>query len=48
MTIKKFKGRYRVLSKKTKRNMGTYKTKVQAQKRIGQIEYFKERKNKRG
>lgn len=44
MTIKKIGNQYRVLSKKKKRNMGTYKTKSEAQGRLKQIEAFKHMK----
>jgi len=40
MTIVKVKEGYRVLSKKKKRNMGTYPTKAGAEKRLKQIERF--------
>lgn len=40
MIIRK-KGKYEVVSKRTHRNLGTYKTKKQAQKRLKQVEYFK-------
>lgn len=42
--IRKVKGGWRVLSKKSKRNMGTYKTKKAAMNRLRQIEAFKNRK----
>jgi hypothetical protein len=35
------KGKYKVVSKKTHRNLGTYKTKAEAERRIKQVEYFK-------
>ncbi len=38
--IRKIKGGYRVLSEKG-RNMGTYKAKEEAKKRLRQIEFFK-------
>ncbi len=41
--IRKVKGGYRVLSEKG-RNMGTYATKEEAEKRLRQIEYFKRKK----
>ena len=41
MTIVKIGNKYRVLSKKKKRNLGTYKTKSAAEKRLKQIEAFK-------
>ncbi len=44
--IVKVKEGYRVVSEKTRRNMGTYKTKEEAKKRLRQIEYFKHLKGK--
>ncbi len=41
--IKKVKEGYQVQSEKG-RNMGTYKTEVEAKKRLQQIEYFKHKK----
>lgn len=41
--IKKVKGGYKVVAE-SGRNMGTYKTKEEAQKRLRQIEYFKHKK----
>ena len=41
--IKKVKDGYRVVSE-SGRNMGTYKTNEEAQKRLRQIEYFKHKK----
>jgi len=38
--IRKVKGGYRVVAE-SGRNMGTYKTKDEAKKRLKQIEYFK-------
>lgn len=38
--IRKIKGGYQVVAE-SGRNMGTYKTKEEAQKRLRQIEYFK-------
>ena len=43
--IKKIPGGYQVQSEKTARNLGTYKTKAEAQKRLRQIEYFKRAKS---
>ncbi len=40
--IKKVKEGYRVVSE-SGRNMGTYQTKEEAQKRLRQIEYFKQK-----
>lgn len=39
--IIKVKAGYRVVSKKNRRNLGTYKTKAEAKKRLRQIEFFK-------
>lgn len=39
--IIKSKGKYKVISKRNHRNMGTYRTKAEAEKRLRQIEYFK-------
>ena len=39
--IKKIKGKYVVMSEKTGRKFGTYKTKKEAEKRLRQIEFFK-------
>lgn len=39
--IKKVKEGYRVVSEKSGRNMGTYKTLEGAKKRLRQVEYFK-------
>lgn len=47
MTIRKEKGKYVVRSEKTHRNMGSYKTKAAADKRLRQIEYFKHLKGKK-
>jgi hypothetical protein len=41
--IRKTKNGYRVVSEKG-RNMGEYKTEVEAKKRLQQIEYFKHKK----
>ncbi|MBI2032414.1 MAG: hypothetical protein HYT09_02090 [Candidatus Levybacteria bacterium] len=41
--IRKVKEGFRVLSEKG-RNMGTYKTKEEAKKRLRQIEFFKHKK----
>lgn len=41
--IRKIKNKYKVISKKGK-NLGTYKTKEEAEKRLRQIEYFKHKK----
>ena len=43
--IKKVKGKYIVLSETTGRKFGTYKTKKEAEKRLGQIEFFKHLKS---
>lgn len=39
--IKKVKGGYRVITHQTGRNMGTYSTKAQAQRRLNQIKRFR-------
>jgi hypothetical protein len=40
--IRKTKEGYKVLSEKTGKNLGgPYKTKAEATKRLGQVEYFK-------
>lgn len=39
--IVKVKEGWRVVSEKTRRNLGTYKTKEEARKRLRQVEYFK-------
>jgi len=44
--IRKVQGGYRVLSE-SGRNMGTYRTKPEAEKRLRQIEMFKHLKRKR-
>jgi hypothetical protein len=44
--IRKVRGGYRVLSESGK-NMGTYRTKGEAEKRLRQIEMFKHLKRKR-
>lgn len=45
--IKKIKGLYVVLSEKTGRRFGTYKTLTEAKKRLRQIEFFKHLKKRR-
>ena len=45
--IRKVKEGYRVLSE-SGRNMGTYATKEEAEKRLKQIEYFKHRRKQAG
>jgi hypothetical protein len=42
--IKKVKGGYQVLSEKGKTLGGPYKTKAEAEKRLRQVEFFKQRK----
>lgn len=42
--IIKVKGGYRVVSKRTGRNLGTSKTKAGAKRRLRQVEYFKRHK----
>jgi len=45
--IKKIKGKYVVLSEKTGRSFGSYKTLAEAKKRLQQAEFFKRlKKNK--
>ena len=39
--IKKVRGKFVVLSEKTGRRFGTYKTLVEAKKRLRQVEFFK-------
>ena len=44
--IKKDKDGYRVLSEKTKKNLGgPYRTKAEAKKRLQQVEFFKRKKS---
>ncbi len=43
--IVKVKGGYKVISEKSKKNLGgPYKTKAEAEKRLRQVEFFKHRK----
>lgn len=42
--IKRFKKQWRVISERTHRNMGTFKTKKDAEIRLRQVEYFKHKK----
>ena len=42
--IRKIKNKYVVLSEKTGRSFGSYKTKAEAQNRLRQVEYFKHAK----
>ncbi len=44
--IKKVKGKYVVLSEKTGRSFGTYRTLAEAKERLWQVEYFKHRGKK--
>jgi hypothetical protein len=44
--IKKIRGKYVVLSERTGRKFGTYRTKKAALKRLRQIEFFKHRKQR--
>jgi hypothetical protein len=44
--IKKIKGKYVVLSERTGRKFGTYKTLKEAKARLRQVEYFKHLKKK--
>jgi len=41
--IKKIKGKYVVLSEKTGRKFGTYRTLTGAKKRLREVEFFKHR-----
>lgn len=43
-TIRKVKGGYRLVSKKTGKNLGTYPTRTGAEKREQQVQYFKHKK----
>lgn len=45
--IRKIKGKYVVLLERTKRVMGRYLTKKEAQKRLRQIDFFKHLKARR-
>ena len=45
MTIKKVKEGYRLESKKTGKNLGTYKTRAKAEERERQVQYFKHKKS---
>jgi hypothetical protein len=44
--IRKIKGKYVVLSEKTGRQFGTYRTLKEAKRRLRQIEFFKHLKKK--
>ena len=46
--IRKVKGGYRLVSKKTGKNLGTYRTKAEAMKRERQVQYFKHGGKARG
>ena len=43
-TIRRVGSRYRLVSKKTGRNLGTYNTRAEAKKREQQVQYFKHKK----
>jgi hypothetical protein len=43
--IKKIQGKYTVLSEKTGRSFGSYATKAEAVRRLGQVEMFKHMKD---
>ena len=43
--IKKIQGKYAVLSEKTGRSFGSYTTKAEAVRRLGQVEMFKHMKD---
>lgn len=45
--IRKTKSGYKLVSKKTGKNLGTAKTKKQILKREAQVEYFKKRSKKK-
>jgi len=45
--IRKIKGKYVVLSEKTGRSFGSYKTLTEAKGRLRQIEFFKHRGKRR-
>lgn len=45
--IRKVKAGWRVVSERTGRNLGTYKTLAAAKKRLRQVEYFKHLKDKK-
>ena len=47
MTIRKEGSKYVIRSEKTGKKLGSYSTKEEAQKRLGQIEYFKHLKKKK-
>mgnify|MGYP001588482632 CR=1 FL=1 len=46
--IKKIGSKYVVLSEKSKRRMGSYRTKKEAVKRLQQVEFFKHLKSNPG
>jgi hypothetical protein len=46
--IRKIGGKYVVLSEKTGRSFGAYRTKKEAEKRLRQVEFFKHLKGKKG
>ncbi|MDP3958154.1 MAG: hypothetical protein Q8Q36_01665 [bacterium] len=46
--IKKIKGKYAVLSEKTGRSFGAYRTLAEAKKRLRQVEFFKHHGKQRG
>jgi len=43
--IRKIQGKYTVLSEKTGRSFGSYTTKAEAERRLGQVEMFKHMKS---
>jgi len=45
--IKKIGAKWYVLSEKKKKNLGSYGTKKEAQKRLRQVEFFKHLKKKK-
>ena len=46
--LKKIGAKWYVLSEKTGKNLGSYNTKNEAKKRLGQVEFFKRLKQTRG
>lgn len=46
--IKKIGAKWYVLSEKTRKSLGSYRTHKEAKKRLGQVEFFKSLKQTRG
>jgi hypothetical protein len=44
MSIHKVKGGYRVVTHQTGKNMGTFKTRAQAKRRLNQIKRFRKKR----